>query len=151
MTHQVDSLDDAQPLGRHLALLYAAFERELLSSLHRKPRFSSITTADHDVLRFIKSEGTTATAIARLNGTTKQAVGKQIASLEQRGFVVREPHPDDARAYLIVFSSTGQALVEEALRIVARIEARYEAAAGRKEYTRIKHDLRTLLYTHGEP
>ena len=35
MNHKVDSLDEVQPLGRHLILLFKAFETELLSSLHR--------------------------------------------------------------------------------------------------------------------
>jgi DNA-binding MarR family transcriptional regulator len=147
--HLVDALDEHQPLGRHLVLLFKAFENELLSSLHRHERFASITTADHDILRFIKPAGTTATAIAHLNGTSKQAVAKALASLEERGFVVRQPHPDDARAQIVLFSKDGQALAKEALRIVARIEARYEAALGRKEFTRLKKGLRDLFATHG--
>ncbi len=142
---RVDRPNDEQPLARHLILLFRAFEDELLTGLHAHAEFRSITAADHDVLRYIRPEGSTAVEIARLNGTTKQAVSKAIASLERRGFVVRTPDPVDRRAVRITFSDKGFGLVTEAVRIIGAIEARQAKRVGAREYRKLKQMLQSLF------
>jgi DNA-binding MarR family transcriptional regulator len=144
---KVDGLDAIQPLGRHLILLFRAFEQELLEELTGRG-FQDITGADLQILRFVKPEGSHAVEIAELLGITKQGVGKAVLSLEERGYVKRKADPHDVRAKLIIFTSSGKKLIGEAIAFIETIEARYEALIGEQPFQTLKAQLRTLFNDH---
>lgn len=52
-------------------------------------------------------------------GVTKQAASQLVASLVERGYVVRAPHPDDARAWALTLSARGWAATRAADAAVA--------------------------------
>lgn len=51
--------------------------------------------------------GATVTEIAEHLGVTRQAASQIVDELERKGYVERRPHPDDARARLVVLTSQG--------------------------------------------
>src|SRR5215210_5486079 len=48
-------------------------------------------------------------------GITPSGVARQLAPLERRGLVGREPHPDDARLAIVVLTDAGTRVVGEML------------------------------------
>ncbi len=144
---RVDRVDAKQPLGRHLVLLFRAFEDELLDALAARG-WRDVTMADLQVLRSVAPEGTTAAAIARLAGISKQAVARTIAGLEASGYLRRRPGSADAREKRIVFSAKGVRLIEEAIDLIAGTERRYADALGAEGLAGLKRQLATLLALH---
>ena len=142
---RVDELDPAQPLGRHLILLFRAFEDELLEHLGDYP---DVTPSDLQVLRFVRPEGSQAVEIARLAGITKQGAGKAIHSLEDRGYLVRHPDPDDSRAKRIMFTERGEALISRMITVITDIEHRYATLLGPDQLTALKDTLKMLFEDH---
>ncbi len=102
----VDSVDQHQPLGRFLILLFRAFEDDLVRRLEAEG-YVDVTPADLNVLRFVKPEGSTSIEIAKLAGVTKQAIAKSIAAIEAKGYIKRQPNSEDGRSQIIVFTSKG--------------------------------------------
>lgn len=62
----------------------------------------------------IAAADTTVVDLAEHLGTTKQAASQLVAGLVDRGYVVREPDPRDARARLLRLTEAGQACTRAA-------------------------------------
>lgn len=74
--------------------------------------------------------GTRLTTLATRANITPQAMGELVDDLEQLGYVVRQPDPDDRRAKRIVLTSRGVACVAAAIRTIAEIEADLRSVLG---------------------
>ena len=146
---RVDTLDELQPLGRHLVLVFRAFEAEVLDALHADG-YRELSEADLDILRFINPSGSRAVDVARLAGITKQGVAKALASLEDRGYITRRDDPADSRARLIVFTRKGESLIGKAIDEIRRLEQRYARLLGPSRLKDIKRMLRVLFDDHQE-
>ncbi|MEU9284763.1 MarR family transcriptional regulator [Streptomyces sp. NPDC048275] len=59
-------------------------------------------------------DGATVTDLATHLGVTKQAASQLVDELVRKGYVERRPHPDDARARLIVLTERGWACTRAA-------------------------------------
>ncbi|MFD5078207.1 MarR family winged helix-turn-helix transcriptional regulator [Streptomyces sp. NPDC058371] len=59
-------------------------------------------------------DGATATDLAAHLGVTKQAASQLVDEMVRKGYVERRPHPDDARARLIVLTERGRACTRAA-------------------------------------
>lgn len=145
---ELEALAALKPLPRSVLSLYRAFEEEFLGALRATPGLSSITVADHDVLRFIGPSGSTIVDIARKNGVSKQAASQAVASLVARGLLAKQANAADGRSQIVVFTVKGAGLVARAVSIVKGIEARYEKLLGRAELERTKASLRVLIDDH---
>ncbi len=143
----MDHVDEHQPLGRFLLLLFRAFENDLIS-VAAKAGFGDITTSDLQIMHFVSPDGSLATEISKMAGITKQAVGKSVASLEDRGYLTRKENANDARAKVIVFTSRGMRLLETALQAIGKIERKYEQELGAKNYAILRTSLATLIHLH---
>lgn len=86
--------------------------------------------------------------VARLAGMTKQGAGKAIAHLEARGYVSRRDDARDARAWVIVFTRRGEALIGKAIDEIRRVERRYARLVGAGRLHEMKHALRVLFADH---
>ncbi|MFJ7969295.1 MarR family winged helix-turn-helix transcriptional regulator [Streptomyces sp. NPDC096324] len=58
--------------------------------------------------------GATVTEVAAHLGVTKQAASQLVEELVRKGYVERRPHPDDARARLLVLTELGWACTRAA-------------------------------------
>lgn len=59
-------------------------------------------------------DGATVTGLAAHLGVTKQAGSQLVDELVRKGYVERRPHPDDARARLVVLTERGRACTRAA-------------------------------------
>ena len=59
------------------------------------------------VLRFVGEGESRATALAERLGVSAPVLSRHIAELEEQGYVVRRPDPEDGRAQLIALSAAG--------------------------------------------
>lgn len=144
---RVDALDDAQPLGRYLILVFREFELEVLGAL-RQAGYTDLSPADLDILRFIKPDGSRAADVAQLAGITKQGVAKALTSLEERGYLRRRADGADSRAKVIEFTRAGETLIAKAIDAIRRVEHRHERLLGRRKMQDLKQMLRRLFDDH---
>ncbi len=68
-------------------------------------------------MRAIGAGADSASDLGRQLGVSKQAAAKTISVLEQRGYVAREPDPDDRRRRRLVLTEEGEALLSAGRRI----------------------------------
>lgn len=92
-------------------------------------------------LQAIGPDGTTTSDLGRRLGVTKQAAAKTVISLEQAGYIRREPDPGDRRAVRLRRTARG----EEMLRLSAAFFETYRAhltnALGPARLAQLEDDL----------
>ena len=128
-------------------LLLRASRVETLTTVEglQKLGYTDVTTADTNLLANLDTAGTTISALARRAGVTRQAASQQVAALERAGYIRREPSPDDGRAFIVIQTERGRALLGHALDIVADLETGYEQLLGEEMLTALKEALAKLL------
>jgi DNA-binding MarR family transcriptional regulator len=126
-----------------------AERRETLARL-RQRGYADVTHADTALLASLDTDDTTISALARRCGVTRQAASQQLALLEKKGYVRREPDPGDSRAVLVRRTGDGQALLRDALEVVAGIESEYAQHLGAERFAALKVLLADLL-GHADP
>ena len=76
---------------------------------------------------------------------SRQAVAQAVAALERHDYVVRGPHPSDARARVIELTPRGR----QALRVMRsnalNVEKRWRDALGEKRFSELRETLVELL------
>lgn len=70
--------------------------------------FDDIRPTHGFVFTRLAPDGATVTEIAAHLGFTRQAASQIVDELERKGYVERRPHPDDARARLVVLTDRGR-------------------------------------------
>ena len=107
-----------------LAALFAGWamagelQRRLAADGHGDVRF-----ADGFVFQHLIGGPLTIGALAERLEVTQQAASKSVADLERRGYVAREPDPEDARARLVALTERGRSAIEGGRRHRAAIAA----------------------------
>ncbi|WP_433888577.1 MarR family winged helix-turn-helix transcriptional regulator [Streptomyces sp. CA-111067] len=97
------------------ALLSAA--ASLLEDIHKGTMvrgFEDLRPTHGFVFVRLSERGATVTEIADHLGVTRQAASQIVDELERKGYVERRPHPDDARARLILLTPRGRRCTEAA-------------------------------------
>lgn len=140
----VDRVDEYQPLGRYLILLFRCFEDDLVSRL-RVAGYADISPTDLNVLRFVRTTGSTSIEIAKLAGVSKQAIAKSIAAIEAKGYLKRKNNPQDGRSQVVQFTPKGRRLLESCIFAIAEIERVYEQALAKEEFLKLKLNLAQLI------
>lgn len=87
------------------------------------------------------TEGTRVVTVARRMGATRQAVSQLIKVIEAAGFLERAPDPGDQRGVIVRHTPAGRALLADALRAMADIEAGYEQIIGPERIRALKQAL----------
>lgn len=120
-----------QPLdiGILMAAAYQEFVRELRADLDRQG-FGDTGRSDGYVLRALAGGPVTVSALADRLEITKQGAGQLVEAMEQRGYLDRQPDPDDRRARLVGLSARGWQLLRAARRFHRRYERRLVAEHG---------------------
>jgi DNA-binding MarR family transcriptional regulator len=104
--------------------------------------YPDLTAAMHPVFENIDRDGTRLTELAARAEMTHQSMGELIDTLEQRGYVERQPDPADRRARLVCLTSKGRQMARIALHEIADIEADWTQAW---QAAGLRSDLRTVL------
>lgn len=114
----------------------------------RESGFEDFRLADTAVLRYMDPKGSRITTIAERARMTKQAVSQLVQRLEKRGYVVREPDPDDGRAKLVQLTDRGQSVIEAAQEAFRELEADWKARVGEEDLAQVERVLANLLAAH---
>ncbi|MEV4612751.1 MarR family winged helix-turn-helix transcriptional regulator [Kitasatospora sp. NPDC049258] len=77
-------------------------------------------------------------------GVTKQAASQMVEELVRKGYVERQPHPDDARARLIVLTERGWACTRAAEQAAADAVRPWAAVLGEDRLRELRDDLLRL-------
>jgi DNA-binding MarR family transcriptional regulator len=129
-------LPNAAPfIGRSLRNVWARFEVELQAGVQTIDPLATPTSSR--VLILVDTGGTTIGELARRAGVTKQSMAEAVAALDDRGLVRREPDPNDGRAKRVVLTAAGWDAVRRGQAVAADIHARWTAALGERDMTRL--------------
>src|SRR5258708_15317990 len=94
------------------------------------------------VFQAVGPGGTTAAELGRRLGISKQAAGKTIDSLEQLGYLEREPDPRDARRKIVRLTDRAVDSLELSARIFDVLRARWAEIIGAGRLRPIESHLR---------
>ncbi|WP_327697786.1 MarR family winged helix-turn-helix transcriptional regulator [Streptomyces sp. NBC_00459] len=135
--------------GLLLFLPYRALESRIFAVLS-EAGFDDFTPAQARVLQRVGPDGTRLTELAEQAQITKQTAGFLVDQLEKAGYVTREPDPSDRRARLVCLAERARAAQPVAARVVAEVEAEWEAHLGKRRMTQLRQAL-TLLREITDP
>src|SRR5262245_48662770 len=120
---------DQPDLGILLALAYQEFVRQMRVDLAALG-YDDLGSSDGFVFRALAEQPMTVSALAGRLDITKQGAGQIVDDMERRGYVVRRPHPDDARARLVDLSPRGRGVLDAARAFHRRREAELAGELG---------------------
>jgi DNA-binding MarR family transcriptional regulator len=144
-----EPIDPPPPLARLFAMAY----RMLIDDLHEALRargWTDVRPAFGFVLLAARSRPTTATELAALMGTTKQAASKLVDTMVAAGYVERTDAADDARQRAIELTLRGKALLATVEDVYVELERGWAAVIGEARVERLRQDLvRVLTERHG--
>jgi len=135
---------DRPPLARLFAIAY----RTLIDGLHealQERGWYDVRPAFGFVLLAAADGPTTATDLATLMGTTKQAASKLVDTMEDAGYVARTVDGPDARRRLVSLTARGRKLLDAVEQIYADLEAGWADVVGAGAVERLRRDLVRIL------
>ncbi|MCW2913977.1 MAG: Multiple antibiotic resistance protein marR [Actinomycetia bacterium] len=132
--------DDALALP---ALLLAA-SSALVDGIHAGVAargFGDIRPAHGFAFARLAPAGATVSELAEHLGVTRQAASQLVDELIHKGYVERHPHPDDARARLIVLTERGWACTRAAEEAATDTIRPWAAILGERRLRALRNDL----------
>jgi DNA-binding MarR family transcriptional regulator len=132
--------DDAQALA--FGLLSAS--RALVDGISAGVRargFDDVRPAHGFAFSRLSAGGATITQLAEHLDITRQAAAQLVDELLAKGYVRRQPHPDDARARLITLTDKGWACTRAAEAAIAETVRPWAAALGERRFQALRDDL----------
>lgn len=108
-------MQNSEAMALSAALLAVA--GELTQRIHEgvvARGFEGLRPAHGYAFTRLAPDGATATELAAHLGVTKQAASQLVDELVRKGYVERRPHPEDARARLVVLTERGRACTRAA-------------------------------------
>jgi DNA-binding MarR family transcriptional regulator len=132
--------DDAQALA--FGLLSAS--RALVDGISAGVRargFDDVRPAHGFAFSRLSAGGATITQLAEHLDITRQAAAQLVDELLAKGYVRRQPHPDDARARLITLTGKGWACTRAAEAAIADTVRPWAAALGERRFRALRDDL----------
>jgi DNA-binding MarR family transcriptional regulator len=132
--------DDAQALA--FGLLSAS--RALVDGISAGVRargFDDVRPAHGFAFSRLSAGGATITQLAEHLDITRQAAAQLVDELLAKGYVRRQPHPDDARARLITLTDKGWACTRAAEAAIADTVRPWAAALGERRFQALRDDL----------
>jgi DNA-binding MarR family transcriptional regulator len=135
-------VENSEALALSAALLAAA--GDLTQRIHAgvlARGFEGLRPAHGFAFARLAPDGATVTDLAAHLGVTKQAASQLVEELARKGYVERRPHPEDARARLVVMTERGWACARAAEEAAAEAVRPWAALLGEQG---VRH-LRTAL------
>lgn len=110
-------------LGILVLVAYQGFVRQLHADLGARG-YDDLGRSDGVVMRVLHGRARTVSELSTLLEITPQGTAQIVEDMERRGYVVRRPDPDDARARLVELSDRGRGAITAARAFHRRFEAR---------------------------
>ena len=111
--------------------------------------FTDVRPAHGFAFARLAGDGATVGQLAEHLDVTKQAASQMVEDLVTKGYVERHPHPDDARARLIVLSPKGRACTRAADEAAAEALRPWAEALGPDRLAGLRADLSRLATPGG--
>ena len=131
-----------------LALLFPLGSRVVIEELHRQLAargYDDVRPAHGFAFQRIARGGATGNELAAFLDITKQAASQMIDELEAKGYVTRQPNPDDRRGKHLALTARGYGCLHESATILGAIEAEWVAILGAERLVALRADLRRLI------
>ncbi|HEX9042139.1 MAG TPA: MarR family winged helix-turn-helix transcriptional regulator [Trebonia sp.] len=103
--------------------------------------FTDLRPAHGFAFARLSAGGATITELAGHLDVTRQAAAQLVDELTAKGYVERRPHPEDARARLIVLTGKGRACTQAAEAAIADTLRAWEATLGPQRLLALRDDL----------
>jgi DNA-binding MarR family transcriptional regulator len=103
--------------------------------------FGDVRPAHGFAFARLSAGGATITQLAEHLGLTRQAAAQLVDELTAKGYVKRHPHPQDARARLIMLTEKGWACTQAAEAAITDTLRPWEAALGQERLLALRNDL----------
>ena len=139
--------------GVNLALLLIGGFRSLVDAAHIElaqrghPDFRSV----HEfAMRAIVAGAKNASELGRYLSVSKQAAAKTIVVLQERGYVTRDPDPDDARSKRLQVTSLGFAAMQRGAAIFDELRDKWADTIGLAQIESLEKCLSVLVGTMPE-
>ena len=94
--------------------------------------YDDISFSSISIMASTHINGTRLTDIAKNLDISKQAAGQMVKDLVKKGYLSRQPDPEDGRATLVTFTKKGKSILQEVGEDVKTIEAHYSKLLGKK-------------------
>jgi DNA-binding MarR family transcriptional regulator len=144
----VSGVDEDVPLARLFAMAF----RDLVGNLHDRLRergWEDVRPAFGFALLAVRDAPTTATELAALMGTTKQAASKLAAAMTDAGYLVLGAASADGRQRPLSLSPRGRELLRAVEDIYRELEAEWAEVIGAASVERLRRSLLTaILVSH---
>lgn len=137
--------------AQSLAVGLLAASRALVDGISagvRSRGFDDVRPAHGFAFARLAAGGATITQLAEHLDVTRQAASQLVDELIAKGYVERGPHPDDARARLIVLTDKGWACTRAADAAMADAVRPWVAVLGERRLLAVRDDL-VRLAPHG--
>ena len=134
--------------GADLALLLLGSYRHLVDTViaELERRGYRDVRAHHDyALRAIEAGADSASDLGRRLAVTKQGAARTIETLIERGYLVREPDPADARRKRLRVTPLGVAVMREGEAIFDDLHREWERRLGKRELARLEDQLALIV------
>ena len=134
--------------GTLLLQVYQGFERQLIAALRDgghpdfRPKYGA-------VLANIDADGTRLSTLADRAAMSRPSMVELIDELESKGYVRRQPDPDDRRAKLIVPTEVGMDTISVAAEVIDNLEQRFRELLGEQRYRLMRRALGELHANFG--
>lgn len=99
----------------------------------------------HFALRAIAAGADTVSDLGRELDVSRQAAAKTLATLEERGYVARGPHGDDARRKRLVVTERGEDLLRQGAEVMDELRDRWAAQISVRRLEALEDRLAELL------
>ncbi|MFE9094795.1 MarR family winged helix-turn-helix transcriptional regulator [Streptomyces sp. NPDC007264] len=127
-------MQNSEAMGLTAALLAVA--GELTRRIHEGVEargFEGLRPAHGFAFARLAPDGATVTDLAAHLGVTKQAASQLVEEIVRKGYAERRPHPDDARARLVVLTERGRACTRAAEEAAAEAVRPWVELLGERE------------------
>jgi DNA-binding MarR family transcriptional regulator len=100
----------------------------------------------HDfTLRAVQAGAASVSEVGRRTSVSKQAAAKNVAFLEEGGYVLRTPDPDDGRRAQLTVTVRGQSLMRDGEAVFNELRAEWESLVGTDRIADVQDALQRLL------
>jgi DNA-binding MarR family transcriptional regulator len=131
-----------------LTLLLGLGFRTVIDDLHKHLAalgYGDVRPAHGFAFHRLAPNGATGNELAEFLDITKQAASEMVDYLEQRGYVVRLPHPADRRGKIVTLTDRGWSCIRETEAFLSHLEAQWAAIIGAERMEELRADLRQLI------
>lgn len=119
----------------HLLALVEGFQHRLERELSARMRGTGVLRGSEGrILGLIDADGTRPTSLVEGSWITKQAIGRRVRELEERGLVAVRPDPDDGRALRVHLTAKGERVKATTASRVGELEGAFSAEVGEERY-----------------